>query len=267
VRGYNNFTWIRANRNANGTCCATFPGNGVRKFSNVFVSNDDARNWYDALYVSVAKRYSEASKWGVQLSYTLGKAEQEAGAGDVFSALDVFTPNDFTRFPTPTDERHHVTTSWTVGLPFAVKFSGIVDLGSGAPFNATYGFGPGTNNCTHGNMDCLGGNDWPEGESRNWFRPDGDNFLGMDMWRFRNVDFRLEKSFPTLQGQRIGVIGELFNVFNYRNFSGYTLNIGNFNNTGGITENANFGRPTAVITDLTRSGAPRRFQLGLNYKL
>jgi hypothetical protein len=115
-------------------------------------------------------------------------------------------------------------------------------------------------------MDCLGGNDWPEGESRNWFRPDGDNFLGMDMWRYRNVDFRLEKTFPTLQGQRVGVIGELFNVFNYRNFSGYNLNIGNFNNTGGITENANFGRPTAVITDLTRSGAPRRFQLGLNFK-
>jgi hypothetical protein len=265
VRGYNNFTWIRANRNANGTCCAIFPGNGVRKFSNVFVSNDDARNWYDALYLSAAKRYTEASKWGVQVSYTLGKAEQEAGAGDVFSALDVFTPNDFVRFPSPADERHHLTTSWTVGLPFAVKFSGIVDLGSGVPFNATYGFGPGTNNCTHGNMDCLGGNDWPEGESRNWYRPDGENFLGMDIWRFRNIDFRLEKSFPTLQGQRVGLIAELFNVFNYRNFSGYNTNIGNFNNTGGITDNVNFGVPTAVITDLTRSGAPRRFQLGLNY--
>ena len=61
-------------------------------------------------------------------------------------------------------------------------------------------------------------------------------------------------------------IGEVFNVFDFRNYSGFNTNVGNFNNTGGITENVNFGRPTAVITDLTRSGAPRRFQLGLSYK-
>jgi hypothetical protein len=88
----------------------------------------------------------------------------------------------------------------------------------------------------------------------------------MDLWRYRNVDLRLEKEFSTLRGQRVGIIGEVFNVFDYRNYSGYNTNVGNFNNTGGITNNAAFGRPTAVITDLTRSGAPRRFQLGLQYK-
>ena len=266
VRGYNNFTWIRANRNADGSCCAQFPGAGVRKYSNVFVSSDDARNWYDALYLSGQKRYSERSKWGVQVAYTLGKAEEEASAGDVFSALNVFTIDDFERYPTSTDERHHVTTNWIVGLPWDFKFSGIIDLGSGVPFNATYGFGTGTNACNAGNKDCVGGNDWPEGESRNWYRPDGDSFLGMDMWRYRNVDFRLEKSFETLRGQRVGLIAELFNVFNYRNYSGYVTNVGDFNNTGGITQNARFGVPNAVITDLTRSGSPRRFQFGMNYK-
>ena len=267
VRGYNGFTWIRANRNANGSCCAPFPAGGTaQRYSNVFVSSDDARNWYDAMYLSVEKRYSERSKWGVQLSYTLAKAEEEATSGGVFSALDVFTPDHYVRYPTSSDERHHVTTNWIVGLPWQFKFSGIVDLGSGVPFNATYGFGTGTNNCTHGNQDCLGGNDWPAGESRNWYRPDGDAFLGMDMWRYRNVDVRLEKAFRTLRGQEVGVIGEIFNVFDYRNFSGYNLNVGNYAATGGTTPNAAFGRPTAVITDLTRSGAPRRFQLGLNYK-
>jgi hypothetical protein len=265
VRGYNTFTWIRANRNADGSCCAQFPGGGVRRYSNVFVSSDDARNWYDALYLSAAKRYSERSKWGVQIAYTLAEAEEEANAGDVFSALNVFTTSSFERYPTSSDERHHVTANWSVGLPWAFKFSGIIDLGSGAPFNATYGFGPGTNACNAGNKDCVGGNDWPAGESRNWYRPDGDSFLGLDMWRTRNVDFRLEKTFPTLSGQRVGLIVELFNVFNHRNFSGFNTSVGNFNNTGGITENAAFGRPTAVINDLTRSGAPRRFQLGLNY--
>ena len=267
VRGYNTFTWIRANRNPNGSCCAPFPAAGTdQRYSNVFVSSDDARNWYDAMYLSVEKRYTDRSKWGLQLSYTLGKAEEEADAGGVFSALDVLTTDHFARYPTINDERHHVTTNWIVGLPWQFRFSGIIDLGSGTPFNATYGFGPGTNNCTHGNQDCLGGNDWPEGKSRNWYRPDGDSFLGMDWWRYRNVDLRLEKNFNTLRGQEVGIIGEVFNVFDFRNYSGFNTNVGNFNNTGGITENVNFGRPTAVITDLTRSGAPRRFQLGLNYK-
>ena len=266
VRGYNTFTWIRANRNANGTCCTQFPSPTVRKFSGVFVSSDDARNWYDALYLMAEKRYSERSRWGVQVAYTLGKAEEEASAADVFSALNVFTVDDFERYPTSTDERHHVTTNWIVGLPWQFKFSGIIDLGTGAPFNATYGFGAGTNNCTHGNQDCVSGNDWPEGKSRNWYRPDGDVFLGMDWWRYRNVDVRLEKSFRTIRGQQIGLIADVFNIFNYRNYSGYTTNVGDFNSTGGITPNPNFGRPTAVINDLTRMGAQRRAQVGMTYK-
>jgi hypothetical protein len=264
VRGYNTFTWIRANRNPNGSCCSAFPNAAAPKFTNVFVSSDDARNWYDALYLSVDKRYREGSRWGAQLSYTLAKAEEEADAGGVFSALDVLTTDDFVRYPSPNDERHHVTANAIVGLPWGVKLSGIVDLGTGAPLNATVGFGPGTDSCTAGNRDCLGG-DLPPGEERNWFRPDGDTFLGMGWWRYRNVDLRLEKTFPTLRGQKIGVVGEMFNVFNFRNYSGYNTNYGSFAVDGSITRNPTFGRPTAVINDLTRSGAPRRFQLGLTY--
>jgi hypothetical protein len=265
VRGYNTYTWIRANRNANGTCCAAFPTTTNNRYSNVFVSADNARNWYDAVYVMLERRFTGRNTWGAQISYTYGKAEEEANAGDVFSALDIVTINDFKRYPTSSDERHHVTGNWILALPFAFKFSGIVDLGSGSPFNSTVGFGAGTNNCTHGNKDCLSGNDYPPGELRNWFRPDGDSFLGLDVWAYRNVDFRLEKLFNTLRGQRIGVTAEVFNVFNFRNWSGYNTAFGNFAVDGSIVPNAAFGRPTAVITDLTRGGSPRRFQLGLNY--
>jgi hypothetical protein len=265
VRGYNTFTWIRANRNANGTCCAAFPNATAPRYSNVFVSSDDARNWYDALFLSVDRRYREDSKWGAQLSYTLGKAEEEANPADVFSALNTFTLDSFARYPSSSDERHHVTANAILGLRWGFKLSGIVDLGTGTPLNATVGFGAGTNNCTHGNRDCLGGNDYPPGKERNWYRPEGDTFLGMGWWRYRNVDLRLEKTFPTLRGQTIGVVGEMFNVFNFRNYTGYNTNVGNFAADGSITPNTTFGRPTGVITDLTRSGAPRRFQLGLTY--
>ena len=265
VRGYNTFQWIRANRNANGSCCAAFPTAANNRYSNVFVSSDDSRNWYDAVYVMLEKRFTGQNKWGAQIAYTYGKAEEESSAGDVFTALNVLTVDDFIRYPTSSDERHRVTGNWIVALPLGLKFSGILDLGSGNPYNATVGFGAGTNNCTHGNMDCLNGNDYPPGKTRNWFRPDGDSFLGLDMWAYRNIDFRLEKTFRTLRGQRIGVTGELFNVFNFRNWSGYNTGYGNFAADGSITRLPAFGTPTAVITDLTRGGSPRRFQLGLNY--
>jgi len=267
VRGSNTFTWIRANRNTNGTCCAQFPATTNFRYSNVFVSDDNARNWFDALYLTVEKRFARQSRWGAQIAYTLGKAEEEANPGDVFSALNVFQPDSFVRYPSSSDERHHVTANAIVRLPWGFTASGILDLGSGVPLNATVGFGTGTNACTHGNMDCLSGNDFPTGKGRNWYRPDGDTFLGMGWWRYRDVDVRLEKAFTTLRGQQVGVVAEVFNAFNFRNYSGYNTAFGNFNAQGGIAPNAAFGRPTAVITDLTRNGAPRRFQLGMRYGL
>ena len=263
VRGYNTFTWIRANRNANGTCCTQFPSPTVRSFPAVRL-DDDARNWYDALYPHGREALQRASRWGVQVAYTLGKAEERRAPGMCSARSTFFTVDDFERSPASTDERHHVTTNWIVGCRVGVQVhaSSISDR---SPLNATT-LRCGTNNCTHGNQDCVSGNDWPTGKSRNWYRPDGDTFLGMDWWRYRNIDIRLEKSFRTVRGQQIGVIGELFNVFNFRNFTGYNTNVGDFNNTGGITPNGNFGRPTGVITDLTRMGAPRRVQLGMNYK-
>src|SRR5260221_13956713 len=68
VRGAHTFTWIRANRNANGTYCAAFASTTTRKYSNEVVSTNDARNWYDALYLSAQKPYSDDSHRGMPLS-------------------------------------------------------------------------------------------------------------------------------------------------------------------------------------------------------
>jgi hypothetical protein len=262
VRGSNTFTWIRANRNPNGSCCSAAPAG----YSNVFVSADDARNWYDALYLVAEKPYAEGSRWGAQIAYTLGRAEEEANPGDVFSALNTLTTSSFTRYPSSFDERHHLTANWIVGLPFDFKVSGIVDLGTGGAYNATVGFGPGTNNCTHGNQDCLGGNDFPPGMDRNSFRPNKKDFIIPNAWAYRNVDLRVEKAFPMFRGQRASLMAEVFNVFNFANYTAFDLQYGTYNPDGSITLNQNFGRETNVITDTRLFGAPRRFQFGVNYR-
>jgi hypothetical protein len=58
-------------------------------------------------------------------------------------------------------------------------------------------------------------------------------------------------------------VAEVFNVFDFVNFTGYNTNVGNFQSDGTILPNENFGRPTAVI--LNEAGGPRRFQLGMKY--
>lgn len=272
VRGYNYITMLRANRNPDGSCCER----NDPIWSNLFVASNEGRTWYDALMLKAEKLYSEESRWGLQLAYTLARAEETADPGGRFSNLNAFTSETLDRYPSNDDERHHLTMNWTIGLPFDVRFGGIIDLGSGTPRNATLNFGDGTHECTHGNQDCLGGNDYPEGEGRNWWRPEKHSFILPNAWAFRNVDLRLEKRFATFRGHEIGVIAEVFNVFDYANFNSFNSSYGSYElNENGQVEvvrstdadgNLTFGTPTGVITDLRRFGAPRRFQLGLRYK-
>ena len=281
VRGHNYTVMIRANRRPDGSCCEPAPDN---HWSNLFVARDEGRTWYDALLFKAERRYSEASRWGAQLAYTLASTEQNVNPHDRFSALNEFAPSTMVRYPSGTDERHHVTANMIVGLPYDFRVSGIVDLGSGTPFNPTLGFGPGTNPCDHGNADCLGGNDYPPGTTRNWFRPRKHDFIIPNAWTFRNVDLRVEKRLPTFRGQEVGLIAEVFNVFNYANFSGYNTNYGRYicpeaerlSATTCAVEpeiernlvdgSPTLGTPTAVVTDLRNFGAPRRYQLGMRYK-
>lgn len=271
ARGYDFLVMMRANRNPNGSCCQQ--NNPI--WSNLFVGRDVGRTWYDALMLKGERRYREDSRWGVQIAYTLARSEQNVNPGDRFSALNQFIPETLTRYPANNDERHHLTTNWMIGLPWEVRFSGLIDLGSGTPFNSTLGFGPGTNSCTHGNQTCEGGHDFPPGKERNWYRPPLHSFIIPNAWAFRNVDLRLEKRFPTMRGQQVGVIAEVFNVFDYANFNGYNTNWGRYEVVDGEVQivrnrdadgNLTFGTPTSVVTDVRRFGAPRRFQLGLRYQ-
>lgn len=272
VRGKNVINMFRANRRPDGTCCEPAPSN---HWNNLFVSTHEGRNWFDALYLKAEKRYSEQSRWGVQLAYTLGWAEQDVDPHDRFKQGTAFIPATLERYPSDNDERHHVTTNWIVGLPLDVRFSGIIDLGSGNPRNATLGFGEGTHACTHGNQDCQAGNDYPEGAGRNWWRPAKHSFIIPNAWAFRNVDVRLEKRFAIADGQQVGVIAEVFNIFDYANYNAFNTNYGRYEvQDGGLVivrntdadGNNTLGTPTGVVTDLRQFGAPRRFQLGLRYQ-
>ena len=198
IRSEHGFTFLWQG----GRCCIDVPN-----YSNVLISSDDRKTWYDAIFVTVNKPYTASSKWAASLAYTYGEADQLGG--DLFS-LDFPTVQDYPRHPTSTDERHRVVLSGLVGLPWQFRFSTLLTLGSGFPYtidDATRGFGPG--------LQVF---------RRNGGQPPKEDFIIPNAFAYRTLDLRLEKDFTIGPGE-LGLIAEVFNVFDYENygcFDGFT---------------------------------------------
>lgn len=237
VRGFNEFTWLFGNRRENGSCCLS-----TDRFGNVLLSDNSGKTWYNALLFQIGRPFSMESGWGAQVAYTLSESEQETFG---LFTLDVQTADDFFRHPSDTDERHRLVGNAIVALPWDFRMSGILTLASARPISAFVGNDP--------NGDGLGP-DFPEGETRNSRRADEG--------KFQQFDLRLDKGFSFADGQRVGVIAEVFNVFDNDNFGCFEQSFGNFNrDSGQIDRNESFGRPCG----LTGDAQSRRLQLGLTY--
>jgi hypothetical protein len=70
---------------------------------------------------------------------------------------------------------------------------------------------------------------------------------------FHSLDLRLSRSFVFHERWRLSLIGEVFNLYNKANLTGYS---------GDLTSSA-FGQPTSRATQVFGSGGPRAFQLAL----
>ena len=70
---------------------------------------------------------------------------------------------------------------------------------------------------------------------------------------FHSLDLRLTRSFRIREFWHAALIGEVFNLYNKANLSGYS---------GDLTSTA-FGQPTSRATQIFGSGGPRAFQLAL----
>jgi TonB dependent receptor len=230
IRGRNGFSfeWAQLTLNpATNDCCISIQ----TPYENILVGNNSVRTWYDGLEARVDRPYRRGAKnygWGAGVAYTLSWAYAEGG--DLFSFPQV-TAGFNAKHPIDDDQRHRVVVNWVTDVPFAfgIQFSGLVAVASGKPFKKiSFAGGTGTQRVN------LGFERAPT---------------------FKNVDLRLRKDFPNFGGTRLGVTGDLFNVFN-------TQNLGCFNDTfiqGGGAENPDFGTAGCVISD------PRRFQLGFQY--
>ena len=69
----------------------------------------------------------------------------------------------------------------------------------------------------------------------------------------QSLDLRLSRSFVFREHWRVSLIGEVFNLYNKANLTGYS---------GDLTS-AGFGQPASKATQVFGSGGPRAFQLAM----
>lgn len=225
ARSRNGFTFVFGNRRPDGECCFSIPG-----FSNVLLSSDDKKAWYDAMFLTLEKPFTAASKWGAQLTYTLGRAEEIGG--DLFS-LDYITVEAYPRHPTNTDERHRIVATGIYQLPADLRVSAFIQLASGVGFTIedfSRGFG-----INQKRILLYAG------------RPEGT-------FAYKSVDLRLDKVFRFGARQSFELSAQVFNLFNSDNFTGFQQFIPPLPEV-----NVNFGRPT-------REDPKRRLQFGVSYR-
>lgn len=228
VRGSNLTSWYCLRMHSVHGFCEGSQELGSRY--KVLISTDEGESKYDAFDVTIDKPFSEASRWGVTLAYTNANAERKGF--DFFSfELGEDDPSNWVFVNSPV-EKHHVTASAMVGLPFDIRASTIVQWGSGVPFSQ---------------RDEING--WgPARAIIDWYSQDPPDF--------RQVDFRVEKAVNVAGQGHVGIIVELLNAFNHDNFRGYDEM---FRFEGGNL-NQNFRNPHLGTAD-----PGRRFQVGLNF--
>ena len=217
-RGRDFLTTIRGNRRPDGTCCIAIPG-----ASNLFFGVNDVQTWYDAVYLKVDRPFTADGWWSASMAYTYADARQNGG--DAFS-LDFPTIADYPIYPTASVPDHILVANALFRLPWDMTFGSIFTYKTGTKYNIV--------DESRGTAADLRQVHRSAGEE------DDDALL----------DLRLEKTFR-LAGVGLALIGEVFNVFDDRLYTGYSGLIP-FNST-----NPNFGKPNNVVF-----GSGRRFQYG-----
>ncbi len=221
VRAKRGITYV----SASGTCCAAFaPG-----FGNIIINDPVGKSfWYDAGSITLDRPYTGSNGWGVRLTYTHARSEQNGN--DLFS-LDLPAASLYARHPRPGAEPNRFNATAIFGLPWDMRLSTSITFSSGEAtpfFDFSKGFS------LPGRLQTGVINDavYPERG-------------------YRNFDFRLAKDFHAFAGVTVGVVAEIFNALNHTNYGCLNSFVGDNN------DRTNLGNPNCVVS------LGRREQIGL----
>jgi outer membrane receptor protein involved in Fe transport len=212
VDSHDGFAYILGNRRPDGSF---FPPTGApdspfgfppSPFGAIILGTNGIETRADTAYLKLTKRYSEASPWSIDATYTYTQAEENRKFGEVFS-LDFPSIEDYPFIRSNGVRKHRLVMAGTVDTPIGVTFSSKFQIASPAYFS-----------------DIVGVAGTPPVRGVVSTESEGNG----DRWGFRQMDLSITKVVPlgfvtddTLLRFRVDIIN-LFNDRNYNSFSALT---------------------------------------------
>jgi len=260
-------------------------------FSSFGLKANDGNNNFNALQVSVNRRFTRGLLFKTNYMWSHGITDASNGAGESVSIQDMAC-RACDRSNSSIDVRHVFTTSFIYELPFGhgKKFltdgpvshviggweiSSLITARTGLPINITMSRKSG--DLPDGNSSSQRPNLVP-GVSiyavnqtiNNWFNPAAFSLPAKGTWGnegryiafgpgMYEVDTNLQKRFLITEHLALNIRASAYNLFNHPIYANPSGSIGTL--TGATPVNAGFGKITDVInTGATGTGAPRRFE-------
>lgn len=246
---------------------AAFAAAGVPVLGRVMDEQSVNRSRYDGMNLSYRQRMTK--HFSLNANYTLSRAMGwgiESGGIDASSGfrnyphdpLNIWDPRDFG--PTDNDERHHISLSGVVQLPFGFQVAPILSYGSARPFDLRSGFDVLSRGSGYSRPVIV-----PNSDPTDYLAFDGSagkdaaaalqclaaaqcHQVGYDTVRgnaYFNLDMRVAKNIRVREGWNLQL---MFQAFDLTNKTNYGSNFHNTNTAGTFLTPEGFINPSSSFT-------------------
>ena len=235
------------------TLSAALAAAGQPQIARISMETSWGRSRYDGLNVSLRRRM--AKRFSLNATYTLSRGLAYNGNAASYSNTVTdprfpLLPSDFG--PVPNDERHHVSFSSVVMLPWGLEVAPILQFGTARPYNTStgksnvlgFGTGPAAAHAIvqNGSSDLLWENTQTTAAVRACYLAGNCHQVGFDFLRgqdFFNLDARLTKMIKFGERANLKLMFQMFDVTNRANFG---------NNFDGNVHDTTFMQPLGYAT-------------------
>ncbi|WP_326523326.1 TonB-dependent receptor domain-containing protein [Sphingomonas sp.] len=202
---------------ANGSISSPF-GFPPAPFGSIIIGDNGLETDADSAFFKVTKRYTQASPWSIDATYTYTKATENRAFAETFS-LDYPSIDDYPVLPSQGIRAHRIVIAGTVDMPFGLTMGGKFQMSSPQRLNQFVTV-PGTPPTRTITSQLAEGNG--------------------DLWGYRQMDLSITKNIPLrflTDDTRVWVRADIINLFNDRNYNGFSAATGlrdpnNFNIDG-----------------------------------
>lgn len=216
VHSKDGFAYILGNRRPDGTF---FPpsgnpdspfGFGPAPFGSIILGTNGIETKANTAYFKLTKRYTQASPWSVDATYTFTDAEENRQLGEVF-ALDFPSIDDYPWITATGTRKHRFVIAATADIPMGFTLAGKFQIAS-PKYLAEFINTPGT----------------PPSRTIKSTLTEGNG----DLWGYRQMDVSLTKYVPIKflsDEARLRFRVDIINLFNDHNFASFSALTGKRN--------------------------------------